>query len=40
VGALAIHVLLRFVRSHSYTPFVVYRVIVGVAVLALVAVGH
>jgi undecaprenyl-diphosphatase len=40
VGALAIHVLLRFVRSHSYTSFVVYRVIVGVAVLVLVAVGH
>src|SRR5436305_1759256 len=30
----------QFVRSHSYTPFVVYRVIVGVAVLVLVAVGH
>jgi undecaprenyl-diphosphatase len=40
VGALAIHVLLRYVRSHSYTPFVVYRVIVGLAILVLVAVGH
>ena len=40
VGALAIHMLLRFVRTHSYTPFVAYRVIVGLAVLLLVVVGH
>jgi undecaprenyl-diphosphatase len=40
VGALAIHALLRFVRSHSYTPFVVYRVIVGLAVVFAVVIGH
>ena len=34
-GFLAIHVLLRYVRSHSYTPFVVYRVVVGVLVILL-----
>jgi undecaprenyl-diphosphatase len=40
VGALAIHGLLRFVRTRSYTPFVVYRVLVGIAVLAWVLAGH
>jgi undecaprenyl-diphosphatase len=40
VGALAIHALLRFVRGHSYTPFVVYRVIVGLAMVVAVAIGH
>jgi undecaprenyl-diphosphatase len=35
VGLLAIAGLLRYVRTRSYTPFVVYRVIVGVGLLAL-----
>jgi undecaprenyl-diphosphatase len=41
-GWFAIAVLLRFVRSHSYDVFAVYRVLLGVAVLVLVAVraGH
>lgn len=34
-GYLAIDVLLRFVRTNSYLPFVVYRVLFGVGVLAL-----
>jgi undecaprenyl-diphosphatase len=35
-GWLAISVLLRFVTRHSYGIFAVYRVVVGVAVLAVV----
>jgi len=38
-GYLAIWGLLRFVRTHSYDVFVVYRVIVGVIVLAVIAAG-
>ncbi len=38
-GYLAIAGLLRFVRTHSYDGFVVYRVIVGVGVLILIATG-
>jgi undecaprenyl-diphosphatase len=38
-GYLAIWGLLRFVRTHSYDVFVVYRVLVGVLVLALIATG-
>jgi undecaprenyl-diphosphatase len=38
-GYLAIFGLLRFVRTHSYDVFVVYRVLVGVLVLALIAAG-
>jgi undecaprenyl-diphosphatase len=34
-GFLAIHYLLRYVRTRSYTPFVVYRVVVGVSILVL-----
>ena len=34
-GFLAIHNLLRYVRTRSYTPFVVYRLIVGVSILLL-----
>jgi undecaprenyl pyrophosphate phosphatase UppP len=30
---------LRLVRTHSFTPFVVYRVVVGVAVLVALATG-
>ena len=36
-GYLAIAWLLRYVRSHNFTVFVVYRVILGVVVLALAA---
>jgi undecaprenyl-diphosphatase len=38
-GYLAIAGLLALVRTHSYEPFVVYRVLVGVGVLLLIATG-
>ena len=38
-GYLAIYALLRYVRSHSYDVFVVYRVIVGLLILAVIASG-
>ncbi|MEK6277007.1 MAG: undecaprenyl-diphosphatase UppP [Actinomycetota bacterium] len=38
-GFLAIAGLLRFVRTHSYTPFVIYRLMVGVGCLLLIATG-
>jgi undecaprenyl-diphosphatase len=38
-GYLAIWGLLRFVRTHNYDVFVVYRVLVGVVVLGLIAAG-
>jgi undecaprenyl-diphosphatase len=38
-GYLAIFGLLRFVRTHSYHVFVVYRVVVGVLFLLLIAAG-
>ena len=39
VGYAAIAWLLRYISSHSYTPFVVYRVLLGGAVIALLATG-
>jgi len=39
VGYLVIGLLLRFLVSHRFTAFVVYRVAVGCAVLALVSAG-
>ena len=38
-GLLAIVFLLGFVRRHTYAPFVVYRVVVAVVVLGLIAAG-
>jgi undecaprenyl-diphosphatase len=38
-GYLAIAWLLRLVRSHSYTPFVIYRLAAGAFVLVLIATG-
>ncbi len=35
VGFLAIHVLLLYVRTRTYTPFVVYRLLVGAIVIVL-----
>jgi undecaprenyl pyrophosphate phosphatase UppP len=32
-GMLAIHVLLRYVRTHSLTVFVVYRIVLAVFVV-------
>jgi undecaprenyl-diphosphatase len=39
VGYAAIAWLLRYVTTHSYTPFVIYRIGLGVATLVLVATG-
>ncbi len=38
-GYLAIAGLLRFVRTHDYDVFVVYRVVIGILVLGLIATG-
>lgn len=38
-GLLAVWGTLRLVRTHSFTPFVIYRVVAGVLVLGLVATG-
>lgn len=38
-GWIAVWGTLRLVRTRSFAPFVVYRVVVGVAVLAVLAVG-
>jgi undecaprenyl-diphosphatase len=38
-GFVAIEFLLRFVRRHTYTPFVVYRLIVAAIVLLLIVSG-
>jgi undecaprenyl-diphosphatase len=34
-GFLAIHYMLRYVRTRSYAPFVAYRIVVGVLVVLL-----
>ncbi|HET7328936.1 MAG TPA: undecaprenyl-diphosphate phosphatase [Nocardioidaceae bacterium] len=39
VGYAAIAWLLRYVSTHSYLPFVVYRILLGGAVLALLGAG-
>lgn len=39
VGYAAIAWLLRYVSKNSYTPFVIYRVLLGAAVLTLLGVG-
>ncbi len=39
VGYAAIAWLLRYVTTHSYTPFVLYRVVLGSSVLVLLATG-
>ena len=39
VGYAAIAWLLRFVTTHSYLPFVIYRVLLGGATLALLGAG-
>ena len=38
-GWLAVWGTLTMVRNHSFTPFVIYRVLLGVAVLVIVATG-
>jgi len=39
LGLLAIAFLLRYVRNHSFAPFVIYRVALGVLVLGVAAAG-
>lgn len=39
VGYAAIAWLLRYVSNHSYTPFVLYRVALGIGVMALLGAG-
>ena len=36
-GFLAVWALLRLVRNHSFQPFVIYRIVVGTAVVAIAA---
>jgi undecaprenyl-diphosphatase len=38
-GFIAIAFLLRFVRTHSFRPFVIYRLVVGTIVIFLFATG-
>ena len=38
-GLLAIHFLLGLVRRHSFTPFVVYRLLLALVILLLIATG-
>jgi undecaprenyl-diphosphatase len=38
-GWLAVWGTLKWVRSHSFAPFVVYRVVLGLAMLAILAAG-
>jgi undecaprenyl-diphosphatase len=37
-GFLAVFALLRYLRTRSFTPFVIYRVVVGVGVIAVAAI--
>jgi undecaprenyl-diphosphatase len=39
VGLVAIDVLLGYVRRHDYSPFVLYRLAVAVAIVAVIASG-
>lgn len=38
-GAAVVWFLLRYLRTHTFTPFVIYRVVLGVAVLVALAAG-
>jgi undecaprenyl-diphosphatase len=39
VGYVVIAWLMRYLSTHSYTPFVVYRIVLAVLVYGLVAAG-
>ncbi len=39
-GWIAVWGTLKLVRTHSFMPFVIYRVVLGIVVLILVAVGY
>jgi undecaprenyl-diphosphatase len=36
---LVIALLLKFLQTHTFTPFVVYRIVVGAAVIVIFATG-
>ena len=38
-GFIAIAFLLKYVRTHSFRPFVIYRIAVGLFVIAIFATG-
>ena len=38
-GVLAIYIVFRVVKARSYAPFVVYRVLAGLAVLGVIISG-
>ncbi|MEX1009044.1 MAG: undecaprenyl-diphosphate phosphatase [Acidimicrobiia bacterium] len=38
-GFLAIAFLLRYVRTHSFRPFVIYRIVVGIVIIVIFATG-
>ena len=40
VGFASIYALMRYLRTHTFTIFVVYRVIFGIMILALAYFGH
>jgi undecaprenyl pyrophosphate phosphatase UppP len=39
VGLVAIDLLLGYVRRHDYSPFVIYRLVVAVAIVAVILSG-
>lgn len=39
VGYAAVSWFLKYISHHSFTPFVAYRVLLGIAIIALVTVG-
>jgi undecaprenyl-diphosphatase len=38
-GFVAIAFLLQYIRTHSFRPFVIYRIVVGIAVIVIFATG-
>jgi undecaprenyl-diphosphatase len=39
VGYVVIAWFLQYIATHTFTPFVAYRVVLGVAIITLVAAG-
>lgn len=40
VAFIAVKWLLRYIRTHRFTPFAVYRIVLGIALLLWLPVGH
>lgn len=38
-GYLCIRFLLKFLQSHSFTPFVIYRIILGLTIMGIITLG-